>query len=146
MADKAHGKKQGFHIRAAGAGTGTATNFGRWLTSVEWPRTVDSAEVTTFNTSNGAKTYVTGLNDGTVSIEGVWSTTPDGILNSLIGASSGTELWQQTPSTDASSTPFVQNTAKAILTSYTAPSAVGDAVTFSADFQISGTVTRTTTT
>jgi len=146
MAEQAHAKKQGFHIRQAAAASGTATNFGKWLTSVDFPRTVDSAEVTTFNTSNGAKTYVTGLNDATVSIEGIWSTTPDGILSLLVGASSGTEIWNQTPSTNAAATPFVQNTAKAILTSYSAPSGVGDAVTFSADFQISGTVTRTTTT
>lgn len=144
MADKAHGKKQGFHLRQASSTL--ATNFGKWLNSVEWPRTADTAEVTTFNTSNGSKTYVTGLNDATVTIEGVWSTTPDGILNALIGASSPTQLWNQTPSTVAASQPFVQNTANAILTSYTAPSAVGDAVTFSADFQITGTVTRTTTT
>ena len=144
MADKAHGKKQCFHV--AQAGGLTATNFGKWLNSVDWPRTQDTAEVTTFNTSNGSKTYVNGLNDATVTIEGVFSTTPDGILNALIGASSPTQLWNQTPSTNAAATPFVQNTARAILTSYSAPSAVGDAVTFSADFQITGTVTRTTTT
>ena len=142
----AHGKNSGFHIRQAGAASGTATNIGTYLTSVDFPRTVDTAEVTTFNTSNGSKTYVTGLNDATISVEGIWSTTPDGFFSALIGASSGTEFWQQVPSTNAASAPFVQNTGKAILTAYNAPSGVGDAVTFSADLQISGTVTRTTTT
>jgi hypothetical protein len=139
-----HGKKAGFHIRQA---TSTlATNISSYLTSIDFPRTVDTAEVTTFNTSNGSKTYVTGLNDATVSVEGVWSTTPDGIFNALIGASSPTQFWYQTPSTSAAAAPFVQYTANAIVTGYSPPSAVGDAVTFSADLQVTGTVTRTTTT
>jgi len=140
------GKNAGLHVRAAGAATGTATNISSYLNSIDFPRTQDTAEVTTFNSSNMAKTYVTTLNDATLSVEGVWSTTPDGILSGLIGASSGSEFWYQTPSTSAVTSPFVQYTGKAILTSYSPPSGVGDAVTFSADFQVTGTITRTTTT
>ena len=138
-----HGKLAGLHIRQQSSTL--ATNISSYLTSIDFPRSVDTAEVTTFNTSNGSKTYVTGLNDATISVEGIWSTTPDGILSLLIGASSGTTFWYQTPST-AGGSPFVQYTGGAILTSYSPPSGVGDAVTFSADFQVSGTVTRTTTT
>ena len=139
-----HGKLAGLHIRQQSSTL--ATNISSYLTSIDFPRSVDTAEVTTFNTSNGSKTYVTGLNDATISVEGIWSTTPDGILSLLIGASSGTTFWYQTPSTSAVAAPFVQYTGGAILTSYNPPSGVGDAVTFSADFQISGTITRTTTT
>ena len=138
-----HSKKAGFHITTSST---AAVNISSYLTSIDFPRTVDTAEVTTFNTSNGSKTYVTGLNDATISIEGVWSTTPDGHMNTLFGASSQGTFWYQTPTTSAATAPFVQYTGNMILTSYSPPSAVGDAVTFSADFQVSGTVTRTTTT
>lgn len=139
-----HGRKAGFHIRQQSSTL--ATNISSYLTSIDFPRTVDTAEVTTLNTSNGSKTYVTGLNDATISVEGVWSTTPDGIFALLLGASSGTTFWYQTPSTSAVTSPFVQYTGSAIVTAYNPPSGVGDAVTFSADLQVSGTVTRTTTT
>ena len=140
-----HGKRTGFKI----TDPGTLRDISSFVISVDFPRTADTAEVTTFNSTNDTKAYIVGLQDATISIEGKHGTTVDGYLNGLLASSSDPTFYVQigTNSTGGPGNGFVQYTGSCILTSYSGPVAsVDDAVTFSADFQVTGTVTRTTTT
>jgi hypothetical protein len=49
-----------------------ATDLSSYFNDVTVNNTVETAETTTFGVSGGSKTYVTGLNDGTVSVSGLF--------------------------------------------------------------------------
>lgn len=131
-----HGKNSVFKVDNSG---GTLTDISAYLDNVDFPISVETAETTTFGDS--AKDYIVGLKDATVSISGVWDATPDAHLAGILGqAATVTVEWS--PAGTSSGNP--KYTAEAILTSYSIPSSVGDKVTFSAEFQVSGAVTRGT--
>jgi len=134
-----HGKKTGFHVTDSST---TLRNITQFLNSVEISKTGDTAEVTTFNTTNATKAYLGGLKDATLSLEGKWDATVDGYLDGIVGLAK--TYYLQVPSTDASAADFVQYTGTCIMTAYSGPAAsVDDAVTFTADFQLSGSQVRT---
>jgi len=134
-----HGKLSGFHIEDSST---SLQNIGNKLNSIEISKTGDTAEVTTFNTTNMTKAYLGGLKDATISIEGKWDATIDGTLDGIVGLNK--TYFLQIPSTDSSAADFVQYTGEAIMTGYSGPTAsVDDAVTFTADFQLTGSQVRT---
>jgi predicted secreted protein len=133
-----HGKNAVFKVDNA---AGTLTNISTYLTDVSLPRSIETAETTTFAVTGGSKTYVTGLNDATITTSGKFDPTVDAHLVGIIGQDA-TVSFEYGPT--GSDTGKVKFTGECILTKYDLASPVGDVVTFSADFQISGQVTRGT--
>ena len=131
-----HGKSTDFRIDNSG---GTLTDISGYCDSVDFPQTVETAETTVFGGTN--KTYIVGLKDTTVSFSGKWDSTLDGILAPILGQAATVTIQYGPAGTTAGN---VKYTAEAILTSYQTTGAVGDVVTFSAEAQVTGVVTRGT--
>jgi hypothetical protein len=130
-----HGKSTHFEIDDT---AGTSRDISDTLTSVDFPETVDVAETTAFGSS--AKSYIVGLTDATVSVSGIWDATVDGYFKG--GAEPASRTFIYGPAGDTGGN--VKYTGEAILTSYSTSNPIGDVVTFSAEFQCTGTITRTT--
>jgi hypothetical protein len=131
-----HGKSTVFKVDNA---AGTLTDISNTLTDVSFPQTVETAETTSFGSS--AKTYIVGLSDSTVSASGNFDATVDTHLAAVLGQAA-TLSFEYGP--EGSTSGQVRYTGEAILTSYEKSGAVGDVVTYSAEFQVTGAVTRGT--
>lgn len=131
-----HGKATVFKVDNSG---GTLTDISNVLTDVSFPQTVETAETSSFGSS--AKTYVVGLSDATVSVSGNFDATVDAHLSGILGQAASVSF-EYGP--EGSATADAKYTGECILTSYEKSGAVGDVVTFSAEFQVTGTVTRGT--
>ena len=129
-----HGKSTVFKVDNA---AGTLTDISNTLTDVSFPQTVETAETTSFGSS--AKTYIVGLTDSTISASGNFDATVDAHLAGITGQSA-TVSFEYGP--EGSTTGQVKYSGEAILTSYEKSGAVGDVVTYSAEFQVTGAVTR----
>ena len=129
-----HGKSTDFAIDDTG---GSSRNISDTLSDVSFPQTIDTAETTAFGSSN--KSYIVGLKDTTISVTGIWDATVDGYLSGTEPASR-TFIYGPAGSTSGN----VKYTGEAIMTNYSQSNPVGDVVTFTADFQVTGAVTRTT--
>jgi predicted secreted protein len=130
-----HGKNAIFKITDSGA---TLRDISNVVKEVTLPRSIETGETTSFG--SGAKTYVTGLSDATISVSGTFDATVDGYLAGLIG--SDATAFEYGP--EGSTSTRIKFTGSAILTKYEIGAPVGDVVTFSAEFQVSGAITRTT--
>ena len=130
----AHGKSTDFAIDDTG---GSSRNISDTLTDVSFPQTIDTAETTAFGSSN--KSYIVGLKDTTISISGIWDATVDGYLSGTEPASRSF-IFGPAGSTGGN----VKYTGECILTNYSQSNPVGDVVSFTADFQVTGSVTRGT--
>ena len=130
----AHGKSTDFAIDDTG---GSSRNISNTLTDVSFPQTIDTAETTAFGSSN--KSYIVGLKDTTISVTGLWDATVDGYLSGTEPASRSL-IFGPAGSTGG----IVKYTGEAIMTNYSQGNPVGDVVTFTADFQVTGAVTRGT--
>ena len=128
----AHGKSTDFAIDDTG---GTSRNISDTLTDVSFPQTIDTAETTAFGSSN--KSYIVGLKDTTISISGIWDATVDGYLSGTEPASRSF-IFGPAGTTGGN----VKYTGEAIMTNYSQSNPVGDVVSFTADFQVTGSVTR----
>lgn len=133
-----HGKNASFKVDNSG---GTLTDISAYLTDVSMPRSIETAETTTFGVTGGSKTYVTGLNDSTLSISGKFDSTVDAHLVGILGQEASVSFEYGPAGTTAG---YIKFTGESIMTKYDLSSPVGDVVTFSADFQITGSVTRAT--
>ena len=131
-----HGKSTAFKVDDSG---GTLRDISNTLTDVGFPQTVDTAETSSFGDS--AKTYIVGLSDSTVSISGNFDATVDGYLAGILGQAA-TVSFEYGP--EGSTAGYVKYSGEAILTSYEKSGAIGDVVTYSAEFQVTGAVTRGT--
>lgn len=109
-----------------------------YCNNVDFPRDVNADEITTFG--NDDRVYLTGLRGATISITGFWDATLDGILAPNLGA--GERTVQYGPAGTGGGS--IQYQAECILTNYTQTSPVDGPAGFSADFQITGAVTRGT--
>lgn len=131
-----HGKSTVFKVDNA---AGTLTDISNTLTDVSFPQSVETAETTSFGSS--AKTYIVGLSDSTVSASGNYDATVDAHLALILGQAA-TVSFEYGP--EGSTAGQVKYTGEAILTSYEKSGAVGDVVTYSAELQVTGAVTRGT--
>lgn len=131
-----HGKSAVFKVDNAG---GTLTDISVYLNEITHPRSIETGETTSFG--NSAKTYLVGLTDSTISIKGTWDSVVDAHLAAVIGQEASlTYEYGPTGSTATS----IKYTGECYLTSFETTSPVADVVTFSAEFQVTGTVTRST--
>ncbi|MFZ5852302.1 MAG: phage tail tube protein [Actinomycetota bacterium] len=133
-----HGKFTYFAIATAATPT-VPVNISQYCHEVSMPRSAEAAETTVFGT--GAKEYVLGLQDGTISFSGKYDPAVDNQLGALLGIEQPVNF-EYGPG--GNTTGLVKYTGKGIVTSYEVSSPVGDVVTFSAELQISGAVTRAT--
>jgi hypothetical protein len=130
-----HGKESVFKIDNSG---GTLTDISAYCNNVDFPRDVDVPEVTTFG--NNDRKYITGLRGATISVTGFWDATLDGVLGQVVGT--GELTFEYGP--QGSDGSDIKYTGECILTNYTQTSPVDGPAAFSADFQITDAVSRTT--
>lgn len=133
-----HGKSAVFKLDDSG---GTLRDLSSYLNDVSMPRDIETAETTTFGVSGSAKTYITGLTDATISISGLFDATADGYLAGVVG-NTATLSFEYGPAGSAGGS--VKYSGECIMTSYEVSASVGDAVQASADFQVTGQITRGT--
>ena len=131
-----HGKNSQFTIADSGA---TVRDISTSLNSVTLPRSIETLETTSFGSSS--KSYVVGFADSTISVEGSFDATFDGYLAGLVGHETASAFVYGPEGTTAG---MVKYTGTCFLTSYEVSGGVGDIVSFSAEFQVTGAVTRTT--
>ena len=113
------------------------TNLSSYCNKFDLPRLAETAETTVFGLSD--KTYIPGLKGASFSMEGIWDTTIDGILDGLLG----TEFAIFYAPGGSGTTGYYAN---AILTGYSPPGDLNDAVKWTASGIITGGVTRATVT
>ena len=129
-----HGKSTVFKVDN---NAGSLTDISNTLTDVSFPQSVDTAETSAFGSS--AKSYVVGLTDATLSVSGNFDATVDSHLAAIVGKADSVSF-EYGP--EGSTATFVKYTGEAFLTSYEKSGAIGDVVTYSAEFQITGAITR----
>jgi hypothetical protein len=131
-----HGKSTVVKLGTSAAPT-TLTDVSQYVSSEDLSRQADTHETTTFG--KDAKTYIPGLKDGTFSQEYVWDPVLDAHIDGILGKQVNFEI---SPAGTASGA--VKYTGAAICTDYSGSNPVGDVATASAEFQITGDVTRAT--
>ena len=131
-----HGKSTVFKVDN---NAGSLTDISNTLTDVSFPQSVDTAETSAFGAS--AKSYIVGLTDSTLSISGNFDATVDAHLAAIVGKADSVSF-EYGP--EGSTAGFVKYTGEALLTSYEKSGAIGDVVTYSAEFQVTGAITRGT--
>lgn len=130
-----HGKGTVFKVDNSG---GTLTDISAYCNNVDFPREVDTPETTTFG--NDDRTYIVGLRTATISVSGYWDATLDDVLGQIVG--SGLVTFEYGP--QGSTSGDIKYTGECILTSYGEASPVDGVATWTADFQVTGAVSRTT--
>jgi len=133
-----HGKSAFFSVDDSG---GTPRDLSAYLEDISMPRSVETAETTTFGAASSAKTYIVGLQDGNLSISGKFDSTADGYLAGVAAASASLSFVY---GPGGNTVGYVKYTGECFMTSYDVGSQVGDVVSAKADFQITGAITRTT--
>lgn len=131
-----HGKNTVFKLDNSG---GSLTDISNVLNNVGFPRETEILETTSFG--SGYRTYVVGFQNATISIEGSWDATVDAHLSGVLGQDA-TLSFEYGP--EGSTAGSIKYTGEAYLTSYETSGAVGEIVSFSAELQVSGAVTRGT--
>jgi len=119
-----------------------SVNLSPYMNDLSFPREADTAEVSTFGSTY--KSYVVGLIDSTISIAGPWdgaASGPEATLGPAVGTSAAFEY---RASSAAVGTTNPKYTGTAILTKYEPSGSIGDAAAYTAEFQVTGTVTRAT--
>lgn len=134
-----HGSKAKVRLDNAAGALQDITGF---TTNVSLPRSIDTAETTVLGLT--AKTYIVGLEDGTISLSGKFDPTIDLQLDAAkFGlAAGGTLSFQYDP--QGSTTGLPRYSAEVYITSYEVSADVGAELTWSANLQVSGGVTRST--
>lgn len=134
-----HGKNSVFKIDNA---AGSLTDISAYLTDVDMPQSIKTAETTTFGAA--AETFIAGIKGGTISITGQFDPAVDAILAGILGGitGGGTASFEYDPVGVV--TPNPKYTGECLETAYNTKGAIGGAVTFTASFQISGAITRGT--
>tara|TARA_Y100001951_G_scaffold92246_1_gene86900 strand:+ start:50 stop:451 length:402 start_codon:yes stop_codon:yes gene_type:complete len=128
-----HGSNATFAIDDSGGTARTITG----VDNVSFTINGEPAEVTSLG--DNSKAFIAGLKDSSLSISGSWDATAttgnDVVLSGIVGGGSGTFSY----SPDAGTTTY---SGECLCTSYESSSPVADKVSFSADFQPTGDVTR----
>ena len=128
-----HGKEAVFKVDDSG---GTLRDISNVLNTASLAREVDTAETSVLGDDD--KTYIPGLRDATVSVEGMADITTSGYMDGLLGSITEFEFYPA--GTGAGQ---VKYTGSCILTSFETGAELGGAVTVSGEFQITGPITRT---
>ena len=130
-----HGKSVDFALDDT---SGSSRNISDTLNSVDFPEVTETADTTAFGSSS--RSFIVGLESATMSISGLWDSTVDGYMKGGTEPASRSFIYGPAGSTGGN----VKYTGEAIMTNYSISSPVGDVVTYSADLQVTGAVTRGT--
>lgn len=128
-----HGKNAKFYLVDSGA---TERDISNVLTTIDFPRTADTAEVSALG--DGAKAYIAGLRDATFNLGGSRDTTVEGYIDGVLGTLT---TFSYLP--EGSATGRIKYSGTVIVTQYQPTSAINDANKFTGAAQVSGSVTRT---
>lgn len=120
-------------------GSASLTDISAYLDGVTYSPKADTGETTTFGAT--AKTYLAGLKDATIKLQGKFDSALATILSDNLGASA-TKTFEFGPEGSASGK--FKFTGECIVTGFEVDSPVGDIVTMSAELQVTGAVTATT--
>ena len=131
-----HGKSAAFKLDNS---SGSLVDYSAYLEEVSMPRSIETAETTTFGSS--AKSYITGLSDATISISGKFDSAADATLAGVLGQAA-TLSFEYGPA--GSSAGLIKYSGECIMTSYEIGASVGDVVTASVELQVTGAITRGT--
>lgn len=135
-----HGKGLAFKIDNSSGVLQTLTSF---VDTVDLDSSVDMGETTTAGAED--KTFVSGQAEHDLSIGGKWddtaSTGPDAILSGLIGLET-TSTFEFGPG--GGTTGKVKYSGECFLVGYKRSAPSGGVVTFTADFKVTGAVTKGT--
>lgn len=131
-----HGKNASFKVDNSG---GTLTDISNTLNSVTFPREIETLETTSFGSSS--RSYVVGFSDATISVEGSFDATVDAHLAGILGQEASVSF-EYGP--EGTTTGLVKYTGEALMTSYETSAGIGDIVSYSAEFQVTGAITRGT--
>jgi len=137
-----HGKGAYFALSTATTKTSTnATfiNFSSGVEEVSLPRSVDTAEITTYG--DGDREYIAGLRSGTISVTGIWASTYEEKIVTSLGSSKSVAFSFGPAGNTAGRR---RERGKGIITSYEIGAPVGDKVSMSFEIQITGAVASTT--
>ena len=120
---------------------GTLTDISTDVTGVTFAGPKGVVDVTTFG--DNYRDYLAGVADATLELEGIYDPAA-GKAGSILavlahGTATQTVSWEYHPQGTASGKPKLSG--EALVTNFTAPSALDEAVTFGASLQNTGTVT-----
>jgi hypothetical protein len=111
------------------------------LNSITQTTDVNIVEVTSF--ADAASTYVEGLPNSTYSVSGAYdpaASQGDAVIFTAIGGGTNTASFETTGAAAGTNSPVYSGSA--FVQSYSITSEVGGATTYTADFQVSGALTR----
>jgi hypothetical protein len=129
-----HGKDATFSITDSG---GTLRDITTYLSSAGLQRMADLAETSTLGSTY--KSFVGGLIDASIPIEGLFDPTVDGYLAGILQLSKAFEYFPAGEPVGATKPLYTGN---AILTNYEIGTGVDGAATISGEFQVDGAITR----
>jgi hypothetical protein len=151
-----HGKNSQFALRDASNNWRDMTSY---VTEVTLPAKAGTAETTVFG--KGAKTYIGGLLEGTMTVKGFFDATatvgPDVVLSGLLGTQPNkgmTVVAQVTTQSNygqfvlcpgGSTGSGVTKLGDCVITDYNISDPVNNVVSFTANFELSGATTATAT-
>jgi len=123
---------------------GTLTSLTSIANEISYSQSIDTAETSVFGSS--AKTYITGQNDATISIKGLFDQTTantiEGAIDALISGSLTSLKFVFGPQGSTAGNKKITGTA--IVTAYDIGASVGDVVSLSVELQRTGATTITT--
>lgn len=137
-----HGKTSYFALEDSGGAT--LRNISPYVTLVAFEQDNDTHDTTTFG--NEAHTFITGLTNGKIVVNGLWDATAlvgtDTVFNGLVGLDGTSLTFNYGPQGNTAGQ--VKKSGECILVSYAESDPVADLVTFTATLQITGSVTKGT--
>lgn len=136
MGNAKHAKKYVVKVDDSG---GTLRDISNYCKQADFEESVDLQDSTAFQDTD--KTYEVGFKDNKFSLQGNWHTTLDGYLGPILGQDA-TVSFELGPG--GSTTGNVKYTGEARLVSFKKSGGVQSLNSFTAEFQITGAVTRGT--
>ena len=136
MGTAVHGKKTVVKVDNA---SNVLTDISNQCKNLDFNEDVDLAESTAFQDTD--KTFVVGFKDNKFTLQGNWSSTLDAHLGTVLGQDA-TLSFELGPEGSASGK--VKYTGEAYLVKFQKTGSIGAVNSFSAEFQVSGAVTRGT--
>lgn len=131
-----HGSKAIFKVTDSGA---TLRDISTYLTSTGLQRLADMAETSTLGTT--AKSYIPGMTDGTIPLEGNFDPTVDGYLSGVLGYSTALSF-EYYPAGEPVGATKPKYSGSCWLASYDIETGTDDKAGISGELQLTGTVTR----
>jgi hypothetical protein len=136
-----HGKGGVFKLDNS---AGSLVDVSSVVEQVSLSYSVETGETTQFG--NNSKTYITGLQDATVSISGKYDATFDaqfqGVVAALMAGTLTSASFEYGP--EGSTSTRIKYSGEGLVTSYEVSASVGDVVSYSLELQCTGAITRAT--